>query len=54
MATEKHALSNVTVVYEDAEGNYHRQPVSDISDVGTLIDPDTGDDMEMSWVEVSV
>lgn len=52
MAT-KRALSDVQVVYTDDAGNLHYQPLADIMEVGTLIDPETGDDMDMSWVEVS-
>lgn len=35
------------LVYVDGEGNRHYQPVSDVPDAGTLIDPETGDDMEL-------
>ena len=40
----------VTLVYRDSEGNEHMQPVTDLVDVGTLIDPETGDDMEVYGV----
>lgn len=40
------------LVYTDASGEHHYQPVSDIPYSGTLIDPDTGDDMDVSgWAE---
>ena len=45
-------LAKVTVVYVDDKGTEYRQPLGDITEVGTLIDPDTGDDLEMSYVEV--
>ncbi len=50
------AASRVTpekhLVYTDASGEHHYQPVSDIPYSGTLIDPDTGDDMDVSgWAE---
>ena len=35
------------LVYIDNEGNKHYQHWQDIEDVGTLIDPDTGNDMRM-------
>lgn len=35
------------LVYEDSAGNLHYQPVSDVPVAGTLIDTETGDDMEM-------
>ena len=42
----------VSLVYEDVNGRYHEQPVSDLASSGTLIDPYTGDDMGV--VEVVV
>ena len=40
------------LAYKDANGDTHYQPTSDITHVGTLIDPETGDDMEMvGWSE---
>jgi len=42
----------VTLWYQDAAGGLHPQPVTDVVEVGTLIDPDTGDDMQIIWVEV--
>lgn len=53
MDQNKVPLQSVVIVYVDEAGDYHRQPLSDISEVGTLIDPDTGDDMEMLWAEVN-
>lgn len=38
---------DMELVYRDADGNEHRQPWQNISEVGTLIDPETGDDMEL-------
>lgn len=35
------------LVYKDAEGNQHDQSWKDVVEVGTLIDPETGDDMEI-------
>lgn len=35
------------LVYIDADGGNHYQPVWDVTEAGTLIDPETGDDMEM-------
>lgn len=39
-------LDSISVVYQDARGIKHVQPVSDIFYVGTLIDPDTGEDLD--------
>lgn len=38
---------DMELVYRDADGNEHRQPWREVSEVGTLIDPETGDDMEL-------
>lgn len=35
------------LVYADENGGQHYQPVADVVSVGTLIDPDSGDDMEL-------
>lgn len=40
-------LSDVTVIYENAIGVEYEQPLVDIMDVGTLIDPGTGEGMDM-------
>lgn len=37
--------SEVFVIYSDEEGEDHRQPLSDMQEAGTLIDPETGSDM---------
>lgn len=39
-------LSDIEINYLDEKGEKHTQPLSDIFQVGTLIDPDSGDDME--------
>lgn len=38
-------LDSVHIVYTDDKGCLYDQPLSDLPDVGTLIDPDSGDDM---------
>lgn len=38
-------LDSVHIVYTDDKGCLYDQPLSDLPDSGTLIDPDTGDDM---------
>lgn len=53
MDQNKVPLQSVVIVYVDQAGDYYRQPLCDIPYVGTLIDPDTGDDMEMLWAEVN-
>lgn len=54
MTTENRYEYNTThmhLVYRDSEGNLHEQPWQDVVEVGTLIDPETGDDMEIvGWV----
>lgn len=40
-------LSSMHIVYTDDKKCLYEQPLSDLPDVGTLIDPDTGDDMEI-------
>lgn len=35
------------LAYVDRDGGRHYQPWQDVTEVGTLIDPDSGDDMEM-------
>lgn len=40
-------LSSMHIVYTDKQKRLYDQPLSDLPDVGTLIDPDTGDDMEI-------
>jgi hypothetical protein len=38
---------NMWLVYEDDKGDKHHQPWQDLVEAGTLIDPYSGDDMEM-------
>lgn len=38
-------LDSVHIVYTDEQKRLYEQPLSDLPDSGTLIDPDTGDDM---------
>lgn len=40
-------LDSMLIVYTDDKKCLYEQPLSDLPDVGTLIDPDTGDDMEI-------
>lgn len=40
-------LDSMHIVYTDEQKRLYNQPLSDLPDVGTLIDPDTGDDMEI-------
>lgn len=35
------------LVYVDETGQYHYQPWGDVTESGTLIDPESGEDMEM-------
>lgn len=52
MKFASHAPENAFAIYIDSEGNEHDQPISDITEVGTLIDPETGEDMEIVRVDV--
>lgn len=38
-------LDSMHIVYTDEQKRLYEQPLSDLPDSGTLIDPDTGDDM---------
>ena len=38
---------NMWLVYTDERGKKHYQPWQDLVEVGTLIDEESGDDMEM-------
>ncbi|WP_314191961.1 hypothetical protein [uncultured Arthrobacter sp.] len=40
-------LSGVTLIYRDAAGKTYEQPLADIESAGTLIDPDSGNDLEL-------
>lgn len=39
--------SPMWLVYEDEQGNKHYQMWQDLTDVGTLIDPESGEDMPL-------
>ena len=52
MKFAKYAPENVFAIYVDSEGNEYEQPISDITEAGTLIDPETDDDMEIVRVDV--
>lgn len=43
--------NDVFAIYVDSEGEEHKQPISDINEVGILIDPETGDDLDIIRVE---
>ena len=38
-------LDSMIIVYTDEQKRLYDQPLSDLPDVGILIDPDSGDDM---------
>lgn len=52
MKSKTYSPVEVSVVYEDEQGNEHWQPVSDIVESGTLTDPETEDDMPIVRVKV--
>ena len=39
------STASMWLVYVDDNGGQHHQPWQDLVEAGTLIDPDTGDDM---------
>lgn len=41
------SIDKLVLVYESEGGELYRQPGADVVSVGTLIDPDTGDDMPL-------
>lgn len=43
-----------TLIYEDSEGRSYEQPLSDITEAGTLINPETGDDLEVVAARVEL
>ena len=52
MTNAEFSPSKVFAIYVDSEGREHSQPISDITYSGTLIDPYTGEDMEIVNVVV--
>lgn len=42
------SLDAIELIYTDAAGQRHTQPLADVTTAGTLIDADTGDDMELT------
>lgn len=47
MSNEKVNVTDMFLVYEDDNGEHHYQHWEDVVDVGSLIDPDTGEDMKI-------
>jgi hypothetical protein len=47
-------LSAITLIYTDDNDNRYTQPLSDIDEAGTLIDPQTGDDLSLDHVVVDL
>lgn len=46
-------LSRIVLVYSDGKGQQHAQPLTDVYEVGTLVDPDTDDDLEPEFAIVN-
>lgn len=42
------ALAQIILMYTAPDGTVYEQPLTDITTAGTLIDPETGDDMELT------
>lgn len=40
-------IANLILIYEDTNGTKYEQPAIDLTDIGTLIDPETGEDLEL-------
>lgn len=47
IAAGTYADAPMWLVYRDADGALHYQPWEDLMEVGTLVDPQTDEDMEM-------
>lgn len=51
MSHEGFETGEMFLVYRDSEGNLHKQPWSDLTEVGTLFDAETEEDMDIvGWV----
>ena len=48
----KYRPEDVYLVYFDEEGNEHSHSVADMEYQGTLVDPETGDDMVIDHVYI--
>ena len=42
----------VVLLYEDNEGNLYEQPLTDLVEVGTLIDPESGEDLQVVGIDL--
>jgi hypothetical protein len=40
-------IEGLTLVYKGESGDLHYQPATDLPEAGTLVDPDTDEDMEL-------
>lgn len=40
-------IDGLVLVYQDERGNLYEQPAFDVAEAGTLIDPETGSDLEL-------
>lgn len=40
-------LDKLVLVYRDEDGNLYDQPAADLTEVGGLIDPETGEDLQL-------
>ena len=48
-------LADIVLIYTAPDGEVFEQPLSDITTSGTLIDPETGDDLELTgWRFVDI
>lgn len=45
--TTSFSLDDIDLVYADESGTEYTQSLSELSEAGTLIDPDTGDDLTL-------
>lgn len=47
-------LDHVTLLYCSESSQYYEQPLNDLTSAGTLIDPETGDDLDLVAAVIAV
>lgn len=48
----KYDANEVELIYLDNDGEKHAQPISDLTEAGTMIDPDTGEEYALDSVRI--
>lgn len=46
-------LDKLVLVYRDEDGKLYEQPAADLTEVGGLIDPETGEDLQLIGYKVA-